>query len=215
LIEARIVGDEIEAIANALNDLRERFDYVFTSGGIGPTHDDITAEAIATAFRVPVIEHPRAVAMIEEWYAQRGATMTEARRRMARVPEGAELIDNMVSGAPGVRIGNVFVMAGVPVIFQGMLNALDPVIERGAVLHSRAVHARGMPESMLADTLRKIQADHAAVAFGSYPTGGDEMGVTVVARCEDATLAEAAIGAVSEAMRTLGFEPRPETRRNS
>ncbi len=208
LLEARIVGDEIETIADALNDLRSRHDYIFTSGGIGPTHDDITADAIAAAFGVAVIEHPEALALIGAWYEQRGETMTDARRRMARAPEGAQLINNAVSGAPGVRIENVFVLAGVPRIFQGMLNALDAVIERGAVLHSRAVTAPGMQESLLAEALADIQANHGGVAFGSYPIGGDIRGVNVVARSEDAALAEAGIEAVCQAIRALGYEPR-------
>ena len=118
MAEARIVGDDKEDIVTALNHLRARYDYVFTSGGIGPTHDDVTADAVAAAFGAKVIEHPRAIAMIKAWYDARGKETTPARRRMARVPEGAELINNPVSGAPGVRIGNVFVMAGVPKYFK-------------------------------------------------------------------------------------------------
>lgn len=215
LIEARIVGDDHGDIAEALNALRARYDYVFTSGGIGPTHDDITAEAIAAAFGVPVVHHPRALEMLRAWYQRHGAELTEARRRMARVPEGAVLIENTVSGAPGVKIENVFVLAGIPKIFQGMLDALDAVIERGAVLHSRAVVAPGLPESMLADALQDIQARFPGVAFGSYPSIRDGMGVTIVARSEDEGLAQTAIDAVGEAMRALGFEPRPEERRDS
>lgn len=208
LAEARIVGDEVQAIASALNELRAQYDYVFTSGGIGPTHDDITADSVAAAFDVPVIEHPEALALIGTWYEQRGETLTRARRRMARAPQGAELISNAVSGAPGVRIENVFILAGVPRIFQGMLNAVDPLIEHGAVLHSRSVTAAGLQESLLAEPLREIQAAHAGVAFGSYPVGGDIRGVSVVARSDDPSLAEAGIEAVSDAMRALGFEPQ-------
>jgi len=210
LKEARIVGDFQENIVAALNHLRARYDYVFTSGGIGPTHDDITAEAVAAAFGVPVVEHPRAIAVIKAWYEARGKETTPARRRMARVPEGAELIDNPVSGAPGVRIENVFVMAGVPKIFQGMLNAIDRVIERGVQIHARAATALGLPESKLADALRDIQVGQKGVAIGSYPIEGDEKGVTVIARSEDEALARAAIEAVREAMRALGFEPKME-----
>lgn len=212
LKEARIVGDEEQTIAEALNALRARCDYVFTSGGIGPTHDDITVDAIARAFGVGVIEHPRATAMIKAWYERRGKELTPARRRMARVPEGAELIDNSVSGAPGVRIGNVFVMAGVPQIFIGMLGAVDGAIERGAPLHSRAATALGLPESALADQLRDIQSAHGAV-IGSYPIEGDEKGLTVIARGEEAAAVDAAIAAVCDAIRTLGFEPVMEDRR--
>ena len=207
LREARIVGDEIETIADALNDLRARFDYVFTSGGIGPTHDDITAEAVSFAFGVPVIEHPEAVKLIQAWFEQKGAEMTPTRRLMARAPEGSELISNSVSGAPGVRKENVFILAGVPKIFQAMLNAVDPLIERGTVIHSRNVTAPGLYESLLADPLRKIQEEHEGVSFGSYPRGAPDFGVNIVARSESPELAEAGIEAVSEAMRDLGFEP--------
>lgn len=208
LVEARVVGDDMRAIGEALNALRAQYDYVFTSGGIGPTHDDITADAIAAAFEVPVVEHPEALALISAWYEQRGEKMTRARRRMARAPRGAQLISNRVSGAPGVRIENVFILAGVPVIFQAMLSAVDPLIERGTVLHSISVTAPGLQESLLAEPLRKIQAAFEGVAFGSYPVMGDIRGVSVVARSEDLALAEAGIEAVSEVMRALGFEPR-------
>lgn len=207
LKEARIVGDEFEAIVDALNALRSKYDYIFTSGGIGPTHDDITADAISAAFGVPCVTHPEAVRMIEEWYAARGQEATPARLRMARMPEGATLIPNPVSGAPGVRIGNVFVMAGVPKIFQGMLAAIDREIEHGPATHSRAATAKNLPESLLADTLRALQARYEDVAIGSYPIDGDEKGVTVVARAEDPAMAEATIGEVAAAMRSLGFEP--------
>jgi molybdenum cofactor synthesis domain-containing protein len=207
LVEARIVGDDMQAIGNALNDLRVQYDYVFTSGGIGPTHDDITADAVAAAFGVPVVELPEAIKLIGAWYEERGEKLTRARRRMARAPQGAELISNSVSGAPGVRMENVFILAGVPVIFRGMLNAVDPLIERGTVLHSLSVTAPGLQESLLAEPLREIQAAHGGVAFGSYPVGGDIRGVSVVARSEDLALAEAGIEAASAAMRELGFEP--------
>lgn len=213
LREARIVADEIEDIAGALNALRARYDYVFTSGGIGPTHDDITVDAIATALDVPVINHPKAVALIRAWYEVRGEEVTEARLRMGRTPEGAELIDNPVSGAPGVRIDNVFVMAGVPRIFQGMLGAIEGEIERGALLHARAATAINLPESKVADQLRDIQSALKGVSLGSYPIDGDEKGVTVIARSENLAAAEAAIDAVCAAMRALGFEPVREDRK--
>lgn len=208
LKEARFVGDETADIVSALNELRSKYDYVFTSGGIGPTHDDITADAVAAAFGVPCIEHPQAVKLIEAWYRSRGEEATPARRRMARMPEGAELIPNPVSGAPGVRVGNVFVMAGVPRIFTGMLAAVDGAIDRGARIHSRAATAENLPESRLADQLREIQSAIKGVAIGSYPIDGDVKGVTIVARSENAAAADAAISAVAAAMRALGFEPK-------
>ncbi len=206
LVEARIAPDEQGAIAEALNALRARYDYVFTSGGIGPTHDDITVDAIAAAFEVPVIEHPEAIAKIEAWYAARDEPVTPARRRMGRTPEGAVLIENPVSGAPGVRIANVFVMAGVPRIFQGMLNAVEGELERGVQMYARAVTAAGLPESKIADDLRAIQSAVKGVALGSYPIDGDVKGVTVIARAEDAALADEAIDAVRSAMGALGFD---------
>ncbi len=215
LKEARFVGDDQKDIVAALNALRAQYDYVFTSGGIGPTHDDITVDAIAAAFGVRVIEHPKAIAMIRAYYDARGVEMTPARKRMARTPDGAELIDNPVSGAPGVKIGNVFVMAGVPRIFQGMLNAIEGEIERGAVIHSRAAMAKGLPESKLADQLRDIQAALKGVSLGSYPIDGDVKGVTIVARAENPATADAAIDAVAAAMRALGVEPEMEDHRGA
>lgn len=214
LREARVTPDEAEMIGEALNALRRRYDYVFTSGGIGPTHDDITVEAIAAALRLPVIEHPRAAAMVRAYYEARGLEITPARMRMARTPEGAALIENPISGAPGVKIENIFVMAGVPQIFQAMLNAIENEIERGEVIHSFAATARSLPESMLADQLREIQAALRNVTLGSYPIEGDEKGVTIVARSADASVAEQAIKAVAAAMRALGFEPDMEDRKS-
>ncbi|MHA7872648.1 MAG: competence/damage-inducible protein A [Hyphococcus sp.] len=215
LAEARIVGDAQAAIVEALNALRAKYDYVFTSGGIGPTHDDITVDAVAAAFGKRVVEHPPAVAMIEAWYKSRGEDVTPARRRMARIPEGARLIDNPVSGAPGVCVDNVYVMAGVPRIFQGMLNAVETDIEMGVVLHSRAAMAKGLPESKLADQLGEIQNAMNGVSLGSYPIDGDVKGVTVVARSEDHARAEAAIDAVCAAMRALGVEPMLEDHKDT
>lgn len=207
LKEARIVADDEAEIVSALNALRARYDYVFTSGGIGPTHDDITYDAVAKAFGRKVVEHKQAIAMISAWYKAKGEEVTEARRRMALMPDGAELILNPVTGAPGVRIDNVFVMAGVPSIFKGMLNAIDTALERGVQVHSRAVTALGLPESRLASQLLAIQSALIGVSIGSYPIDGDEKGVTIVARSENPAAAEAAIASVSAAMRALGAEP--------
>ncbi len=207
LKEARIVADDEAEIVSALNALRARYDYVFTSGGIGPTHDDITYDAVAKAFGRKVVEHRQAIAMISAWYKAKGEEVTEARRRMALMPDGAELILNPVTGAPGVRIGNVFVMAGVPSIFKGMLNAIETALERGVQVHSRAVTALGLPESRLASQLLAIQSALIGVSIGSYPIDGDEKGVTIVARSENPAAAEAAIASVSAAMRALGAEP--------
>lgn len=213
LKEARVVGDELNDISDALNALRARYDYVFTSGGIGPTHDDITVDAIADAFGVPVIEHPQAAAMVRSYYNARNLEVTPSRLRMARTPEGAELINNPVTGAPGVKIGNVFVMAGVPKIFQAMLAAVDQEIMRGDIIHSRAATANNLPESMLADQLRVIQTRIKGVNLGSYPIDGDVKGVTVVARSSDVAIAEKAISTVAAAMRAFGVEPVMEDRK--
>lgn len=207
LKEARIVADDENAIVNALNALRSGYDYVFTSGGIGPTHDDITYEAVAKAFSRKVVEHEDAIALIRTWYEAKGEAVTPARARMALMPEGAELIPNPVTGAPGVRIGNVFVMAGVPSIFKGMLNAVETALERGTLIHARAVTALGLPESRIAEQLAAIQSALNGVSLGSYPIDGDEKGVTVVARSEIAATAEAAIESVAAAMRALGARP--------
>jgi molybdenum cofactor synthesis domain-containing protein len=213
LAEARVVGDVEDDIVSALNALRARYDYVFTSGGIGPTHDDITADAVAKAFGVSIIEHPDAVRLIERWYRGRGEEVTPARRRMARMPDGAKLILNAVSGAPGIRVGNVFVMAGVPSIFKAMLTAVEAEIERGPIMHARAVTAIALPESKIAEQLRAIQAAFLGVSIGSYPIDGDLKGVTIIARSENAGAAEQAIVAVAAAMRALGFEPTMEDRK--
>ena len=207
LRESRIVGDRQKDIADALNALRDRYDYVFTSGGIGPTHDDITVDAIASALGVEVIEHPEAAEMIRAWYTARGIEVTPARMRMARAPEGAVLIKNSASGAPGVKIENIFVLAGVPRIFQTMLQAIDPTLKRGAVMHSCAVTARGLPESVLADELKRIQEATSNVSLGSYPIDGDELGVTIVARSQNENTARESIELVMVAMRKAGAEP--------
>lgn len=207
LKEARIVADDTAAIIEALNALRARHDYVFTSGGIGPTHDDITFDAVAKAFGGKLVEHTGALRLIRQWYEARGEEVTAPRRRMALLPDQAELISNPVTGAPGVRIDNVFVMAGVPRIFQGMLGAVETALERGVFIHSRAVTAMRLPESRIAEQLLEIQTALQGVAIGSYPIDGDEKGVTIVARSESAVVAEEAIERVSSAMRALGAEP--------
>ena len=205
LKEARVVGDDLRDICGALNALRTQYDYVFTSGGIGPTHDDITIDAIAAAMNIKVVEHPQAVEMITAHYSSRDIDITPSRLRMARTPEGAALIENPASGAPGIRIQNIFVLAGVPRIFQVMLSALDGEIERGAVMHSRSISIQNLPESMLADQLRDIQAAQSGVSIGSYPIDGDIKGVSIVARSQDAVAAEEAIAAVRTVVGAMGY----------
>src|SRR3954463_16515519 len=168
LAEVRIVPDVTERIVEAVNELRASHDYLFTTGGIGPTHDDITVDAIAAAFEVPVVVHPEARRILEDYYRDRPGGLNEARLRMARVPEGAELIANPSSGAPGIRMDNVYILAGVPYIAASMLEALTGKLEGGRPVVSVTVGARA-PESDVADLLRETEAANPGVAIGSYP----------------------------------------------
>ena len=206
LAEVRVVPDDAQRIAEAVNALRSAHDYLFTTGGIGPTHDDITIDAIAAAFAVPVVVHPEARAVLDHYYRERGG-LTKARLRMARVPQGAELIENPLSGAPGVRMGNVFILAGVPAIARHMLAALDGRLEGGRPLVSVTVGAR-VAESEVADLLRDTEAAHEGVAIGSYPfmrDGGH--GANFVIRCEDGERAEQCAKELSRRLSDAGFEP--------
>ncbi len=166
LKEARVVADVESDIVAAVNALRSRYTYLFTTGGIGPTHDDITADAVAKAFKVDIRHDPRAVDMLKAHYEP--GMLNEARLRMARIPAGAELIENQVSGAPGFRLGNVFVMAGVPQIMQAMLEAIAPVLAGGEQMRSRTVTAY-IGEGDLARPLKEIQDRYPDVIIGSYP----------------------------------------------
>jgi molybdenum cofactor synthesis domain-containing protein len=168
LKEARCVADDEGDIVAAVNALRHRYTYVFSTGGIGPTHDDITADAMAKAFGVGIGHHPDAVAILHAYFAEIGREPNEARMRMARVPDGATLIHNAVSKAPGFRIGNVFVMAGVPRIMQAMMEALSPQLSGGVPMLSRSIDFQG-GEGDVAKPLGEIQARHPAVVIGSYP----------------------------------------------
>jgi molybdenum cofactor synthesis domain-containing protein len=168
LREARVVPDIEDEIVAALNALRHRYAYVFTTGGIGPTHDDITADAVARAFGVPIGEDPRAIAMLLERIAPQD--LNPARRRMARIPEGAELIENAISKAPGFMIGNVIVMAGVPVIMQAMLDAAASRIVKGVKVEVATIDAHNIPEGRYAAALERIAKAHEKVTVGSYPS---------------------------------------------
>jgi molybdopterin-biosynthesis enzyme MoeA-like protein len=190
LSEVRVVADDMAAIGEAVTALRAANDYLFTTGGIGPTHDDITVDAIAAALGVPVVIHPKARAILEGWYASRGG-VTEARLRMARVPEGAELIENQISGAPGIRCGNIFILAGVPHIATLMLEALSGQLEGGRPLLSRTIGCRA-PESEVAELLRATEAAHAGCQIGSYPFFKEgKVGANFVVRSTDEGLLEA------------------------
>jgi molybdenum cofactor synthesis domain-containing protein len=204
LREARVVPDIEKEIVDALNALRARYTYVFTTGGIGPTHDDITFESVASAFGVGVHYHPEAMAMMEKRY--KPGEFNEARKRMALVPVGAELVANSVSTAPGVHIGNVFVMAGVPMIMRAMLDAVAPRLERGAVVHSATVQTK-VPEGRLAAGLEAIQKRHTDLAIGSYPYyREDGAGVQLVARGRNLEEVEAAAQEIEAMLRDLGSE---------
>ena len=194
LVEVRVVPDQESAIVTAVNALRPDHDYVFTTGGIGPTHDDITVDSIAAAFEVPVIVHPEARRILEDYYRDRPLGLTEARLRMARVPAGAELIPNPSSGAPGVRMGNVFILAGVPNIAAAMLEALNGKLEGGKPVVSQTVRAHAA-ESDVADLLRQVQDEHPGVSIGSYPFYRDGVfGADFVVRSEDPALVERCLG---------------------
>jgi len=206
LAEVRIVPDSIERIAEAVNALRSGHDYLFTTGGIGPTHDDITVDAIAAAFDVPVVVHPEARRILEQFYATRGG-LNEARLRMARVPQGAELLANPMSGAPGVKIGNVYILAGVPSIAATMLEALDGLLEGGRPMVSVTVGAFA-PESEVAGLLQDTEAAHDGVAIGSYPFSRDgRFGANFVIRCEDGAVAEQCARELAEGLAGRGYEP--------
>lgn len=204
LKEARIVSDDQAAIVKAVNELRGEYDYVFTSGGIGPTHDDITADAMAVAFGVGIDYDPRALAILEPHYAARDMEFTTARKRMARLPFGSELIENKVSMAPGFNIGNVYVMAGVPAIFQAMIDALAPDLKSGVQLLTKAIDSP-FGEGTIGDGLATIQKAHPETAIGSYPRFDGESYTTQIlvrSRSEDAAIA--AITAIAQLFDELG-----------
>jgi len=204
--EVRVVADREEAIVEAVNILRARNDYVFTTGGIGPTHDDITVDSIAAALGVRVIVHPKARAILESYYATRGG-LTEARLRMARVPEGGELIENRMSGAPGIRIGNIFIMAGVPHIAAAMLDSLTGTLEGGRPVVSATLGC-WVGESEVADILREAERAHDGVAIGSYPFFREgRTGANFVVRATEAAVVDACIVDLAERLRTAGREP--------
>ena len=184
LMEGRIVADQEAAIAQAVNDCRVKYDYVFTTGGIGPTHDDITAGSIAHALGLPLKPHAEAVARLERHYAQ--GQLNEARLRMALTPVGATLIDNPISAAPGFRIENVLVFAGVPAIMQAMFEGIKHTLVGGAPLRSRTFRTN-LPEGVLAADLGALQKRYPDVEIGSYPSfARRESGVRIVLRSTDA-----------------------------
>lgn len=207
--EVRIVPDEQATIVAAVNELRALYTYVFTTGGIGPTHDDITADAIAAAFGVGIGEHPEAMAILSERYAAVDTEFTPARRRMARIPNGASLIDNPVSGAPGFQTGNVFTLAGVPQIVEGMLGDIGHRLRSGAVVKSVTVRGAGLREGDVAEALGALAADHEDLSIGSYPwfRTVQDHGVALVARGADEEALAKIADALESLVRAQGIEP--------
>ena len=204
--EVRVIPDVAATIVRTVNEVRAAFDHVFTTGGIGPTHDDITSECIAAAFGVPWEPHPVAWAKMDAAY--KPGDFNAARQRMATMPRGASLIETTVSMAPGFSVGNVHVMAGVPRIMQAQFESLAPTLVGGRPVLSRAVHAIGLQEGRIAEGLTAIQARFPALDIGSYPfyrTGGG--GVAIVAKGTDDAAAEAAIAEVTALMTSLGAAP--------
>ena len=193
LKEVRVVSDETDDIVDAINALRARYTYVFTTGGIGPTHDDITADAVAKAFGVDLPINPQARAMLEARWKETGTEVNEARLRMARIPVGADLIVNSVSAAPGFRIGNVHVMAGVPIIMRAMLEALTPTLKGGKKVQSVTIKA-AVGEGTVGGPLGELQAQYPDVKMGSYPQMGNKQVMTelVLRSSDEARLHEAA-----------------------
>ncbi|HAU21959.1 MAG TPA: competence/damage-inducible protein A [Erythrobacter sp.] len=208
LSEVRVVPDVQKRIVEAVNALREAYDYLFTTGGIGPTHDDITVDAVAQALGVDVIVHPTAREILERYYADKGG-VTEARLRMARVPEGAELIPNRMSGAPGIKLGSVHLMAGVPHITAGMLDALTGALEGGKPLLTETVGC-WTPESEVADILREVEKAHENCQIGSYPFFRDgKVGANFVVRSTNDEDLKNAVESLRDGLANAGFEVTP------
>ena len=209
LAEVRVVPDVMERIVEAVNALRGGNDYLFTTGGIGPTHDDITVDAVAQALGVNVVVHPQARAILEKYYADKPGGLTDARLRMARVPEGADLIPNLMSGAPGIKIGNVHLMAGVPRITAGMLDALTGTLEGGAPLLSETVGC-WTPESEVADILRQVEKAHEHCQIGSYPFFRDgRVGANFVVRSTSAEELKSCVDSLCDGLAMAGFDFTP------
>lgn len=208
LMEVRVVPDVADRIVEAVNALRAAHDYLFTTGGIGPTHDDITVDAVAKALGLPVVIHPDARRILEDYYATRGG-ITDARLRMARVPEGADLIPNRMSGAPGIRIGNVHMMAGVPHIAAQMLDALTGTLEGGLPLLSETIGG-WLKESEVADILREVERAHEGCQIGSYPffRDGDVGANFVIRSTSEAALAQC-VADLGAALDEAGFAFTP------
>jgi molybdenum cofactor synthesis domain-containing protein len=203
LLEARVVADDEAAIVEAVNALRARYTYVFTTGGIGPTHDDITADCIAAAFGVGISHHPEAVEILEAFFKQMGREPNEARMRMARIPHGATLIYNTVSKAPGFKIENVHVMAGVPKVMNAMMDAIAPTLSKGTPVASRTIRFEG-GEGDIAKPLKDVQGMYPMLSIGSYPFESERgFSTNLVLRGRDEAALVAATDAVKVAVEEL------------
>lgn len=199
LLEARVVADDETAIVEAVNALRARYTYVFTTGGIGPTHDDITSDCIAKAFGVGISHHPEAVRILEAFFREVGREPNEARMRMARIPDGATLILNPVSKAPGFRIGNVHVMAGVPKVMHAMMDEIAPTLTKGSPVQSRTIRFDG-GEGDVAKPLKDVQDQYPMLSLGSYPFESERgFSTNLVLRGRD----EAALAAATDAVKSF------------
>jgi molybdenum cofactor synthesis domain-containing protein len=205
LREVRVVPDVEEEIVAAVNALRSRYTYLFTTGGIGPTHDDITADCVAKAMGVPIDVDQRAVDMLLQ--RMRPEDLNEARLRMARIPQGADLVENPISRAPGFKIGNVIVMAGVPAIMQAMLDNVAPALVKGTPVISEAIEAPGLPEGLYAAGLGRIAENHPGLSIGSYPSYSPA-GFTnqIVVRGRDRAELDRAAGAIRGLLQELRAE---------
>ncbi|UXN02443.1 competence/damage-inducible protein A [Bartonella sp. HY406] len=206
LKEVRIVGDEDTAIIAGINALRAQYDYVFTSGGIGPTHDDITAESISKAFDLPCIFNPEAELILSDYYKERDVPFTPARRLMTRTPQGASLIANSVSAAPGFKISNVFVLAGVPNVFNAMLNAILPSLDKGTPFQSISINCP-FGEGVISQKLGEIQKANPQTIIGSYPKFSENkenpFSVELVIKSKDATALDKASAEVLSMIKEL------------
>ncbi len=210
LKEVRIVHDDEDQVVEAVNALRHRYDYVFSTGGIGPTHDDITADCMAKAFGVQISEHPAALKLLTERAAKMGWELNANSRRMARIPHGADLIKNPVSAAPGFQLGNVFVMAGVPKIMTAMLEDVAPRLRAGHRVLSRTLKLAYVGESWAADILRDIDHRYPDLSLGSYPFGmlPGEFGTHLVVRGQDQKSLDAAMNELIRALEPVVEESR-------
>lgn len=206
LLEVRIVPDEEDAIVEAVNALRGKYLYVFTTGGIGPTHDDITADSIAKAFEAPIGINVEARKILEEHYTKKNVELNDARLRMARIPVGGTLIPNPVTVAPGFFLENVYVMAGAPEIMQGMFLAIEPTLEEGKPVLSATVNCN-QKEGDIAQELGGIQKQYDDIAIGSYPHMGEKPSLSLVLRGTDEKRLAAATHKVADLIRAKGEEP--------